>query len=151
MFYLQALKRSIASAQSREKTLRRSRHLAAVVAGEINPKMTLPKARALQPEQIQNKSATAKTVKKNGSALRKPNRRVDKITIAIPVEDVIDKLRPLIKRVKEQSKRHAATVSFTELSIIAHELAKLADAWMKNEPEPGTHSGPVPLNRVRGR
>ena len=124
---------------------------AAVVAGEINPKMTLPKARALA-ERIQNKSATAKTVKKNGSALRRPNKRAHQDTIAIPYEDVITKLRPLIKRVKEQSNRHAATVSFTELSLIAHLLAELADAWMKNGLEPGTHSEPVPLNRVhKGR
>ena len=72
-----------------------------------------------------------------------------KITTTIPYEDVITKLRPLIKRVKEQSKRHAATVSFVELSRIAFELDELADAWMKNGPEPGTHSEPIPLNRVR--
>lgn len=72
-----------------------------------------------------------------------------KITIAIPHEDVIGKFRPLIKRVKEQSKRHAATVSFVELSVIAHELEELADAWTENETEPGTHSAPVPIHRVR--
>jgi hypothetical protein len=73
-----------------------------------------------------------------------------KIMITIPYEDVIEKLRPLVKRVKEQSKRHAATVSFTELSIIAHELGELADAWMKSGLESGTRSEPAPFNRVRG-
>ena len=73
-----------------------------------------------------------------------------KIMITIPYEDVVEKLRPLVKRVKEQSKRHAATVSFTELSIIAHELGELADAWMKSGLESGTRSEPAPFNRVRG-
>jgi hypothetical protein len=68
--------------------------------------------------------------------------------LTIPLRDVIDKFRPLIKRVKEQSKRHAATVSFVELSVIAHELGQLADAWTENGTENGTHSAPVPLNRV---
>ena len=64
--------------------------------------------------------------------------------ITIPYEDVIEKLRPLVKRVKEQSKRHAATVSFTELSIIAHELGELADAWMKSGLELERNPSPLP-------
>ncbi len=74
------------------------------------------------------------------------------LMITIPHEDVINKLRPLVKRVKEQSKRHAATVSFVELSRIAHELGELADAWMKSGSESGTHSEPAPFDRVhKGR
>ena len=68
-------------------------------------------------------------------------------TLAISRDD-FDKFRLLIKRVKEQSNRHAATVSFTELSIIAHELGELANAWMRSGEEPGTHSTPVPISRV---
>jgi hypothetical protein len=69
--------------------------------------------------------------------------------ITIPYADVTDKFHPLVKRVKEQSKRHAATVSFVELSVIAHELKQLADAWTENGSESGTPSEPVPFNRVR--
>lgn len=77
------------------------------------------------------------------------NKKSQPTMIMIPQRDVIDKLRPLIKRVKEQSDRHAATVSFMALRIIAHELKQLADSWMKNGPESGTLSEPVPLNRVQ--
>jgi hypothetical protein len=112
---------------------------AAAAAGEITPKTNRHQA-----EEIMRR-AEVKTSRgrRPGSVQRKEERR-----ITIPYKDVIDKFRPLIKRVKEQSKRHAATVSFVELSVIAFELGKLADAWTENGTETGTHSAPVPFNSV---
>jgi len=114
---------------------------AAVVAGEITPKTNRIKAEAIL------RRAEPKNVSMVRSKNGKPSRKEEpKITILY--RDVTEKFRPLIKRVKEQSKRHAATVSFTELSIIAFELEQLAVAWTENRPELETHSAPVPSNRV---
>lgn len=98
----------------------------------------------------QNKqiAANQEEVKRRGNILRVGGKAKQQKTITIPYADVVDKLRPLIKRVREQSDRHAATVSFMELRIIAHELKQLADSWMKNGPESETHSEPVPINGV---
>jgi hypothetical protein len=112
---------------------------AAAVAGEITRKTNRNKAEVIMHR------AEAKTSNQH----QRLTQRKEEQRITIPYRDVIDKFRPLIKRVKEQSKRHAATVSFVELSVIAFELGKLADAWMESGPEPGTPSEPVPLNRVR--
>jgi hypothetical protein len=102
---------------------------------------------ARQTPRQQQLTATVNDVK--GSSGKRPSlKKKLQPMITIPYPDVIDKLRPLIKRVKEQSKRHAATVSFMELSIIAHELEQLVNAWTENGPELGTHSDPVPFNRV---
>jgi hypothetical protein len=111
---------------------------AAVVAGEITPKTNRDKAEIIM------RRAEAKPSK--GKPFRRIQRKEER-KITIPYEDVVNKFRPLIKRVKEQSKRHAATVSFVELSVIAFELGKLADAWTENEPESGTPSEPVPFKR----
>src|SRR4029077_17213436 len=110
---------------------------ATVAAGEITPKINRAKA-----EEICRRAEAKLPV-------RRPVQRKEEQKITIPYRDVTDKFRPLIKRVREQSKKHAATVSFFELSVIAFELGALADAWMKNGPESGTPSEPVPLNRVR--
>lgn len=68
--------------------------------------------------------------------------------LTIPARDVAEKFRSLIKRVKEQSNKHPATVSFGALRVIAFELEQLADSWTENGLENGTHSEPVPFNSV---
>lgn len=83
---------------------------------------------------------------KEGRASARPK---SKPTITIPLSDVIDKLRPLIKRVKEQSKRHQVQVSTAELCLIVHALEQLVDSWTKGASENGTRSDPAPLTRVR--
>ena len=104
---------------------------------------------ATQTPRKEQRDANIATVRQLGSFQRHHKDRPGKAAkseqmITIPERDVIDKLRPLIKRVKEQSDRHAATVSFMALRIIAHELKQLADSWMKNGSEFGTPSAPVP-------
>lgn len=81
--------------------------------------------------------ATPEIVRKSGYKFRNGSRtkKNEESTITIPLKDMIDKFLPLIKRVKEQSKRHTGTVSLTELGFIAHELKQLADSWMKGESE----------------
>ena len=104
------------------------------------------------PRKLQHE-ATIEQVKKSRDnfSQQKKGKSKDDRTIAVPRRD-LDKFRLLIKRVKEQSDRHAATVSFMALRIIAFELKQLADLWMKNEAEPETHSAPVPINSVhKGR
>ena len=104
------------------------------------------------PRKLQHE-ATIEQVKKSRDnfSQQKKGKSKDDRTIAVPRRD-LDKFRLLIKRVKEQSDRHAATVSFMALRIIAFELKQLADSWMKNEAEPETHSAPVPINSVhKGR
>lgn len=109
---------------------------------------------ATQTPRKEQRDANIATVRQLGSFQRHHKDRPGKAAkseqmITIPYEDVIGKLHPLIKRVKEQSDRHAATVSFMALRIIAFELKQLADSWMKNGTEPGTHSAPVSLNCVQ--
>jgi len=53
--------------------------------------------------------------------------RENEATIA--VAQVIEELRPFIAKVKDQSKRHMATVSFTELKIIVSGLERLLTRW----------------------
>ena len=101
------------------------------------------------PRKLQ-REATVEQVKKSRFRQVKGEPK-DNRKVAVPYRD-LDKFRLLIKRVKEQSDRHAATVSFMALRIIAHELKQLADSWMKNEAEPETHSAPVPIDSVhKGR
>ena len=104
------------------------------------------------PRKLQ-REATIEQVKKSRDnfSQQKKGKSKDDRTIAVPHRD-LDKFCLLIKRVKEQSDRHAATVSFMALRIIAFELKQLADSWMKNEAEPETHSAPVPIDSVhKGR
>jgi hypothetical protein len=87
---------------------------------------------------------------KNGQ-IKLPPSKPQQTMITIPQSDVIEKLYPLIKRVKEQSKRHPGTVSLTELGFIAHELKQLADAWVKDGSESAARSDPVSHVSVRQR
>lgn len=75
-------------------------------------------------------------------------RKKPQLMLTIPARDVTEKFRSLIKQVKEQSKKHPATVSFGVLAVIAFELEQLADSWTENGSENGTHSEPAPRNSV---
>jgi hypothetical protein len=100
------------------------------------------------------RTATVEDIRRIGNRIKNGKRGVQKsrekeLTILIPRSEVIERLRPLIKRVKVQSKRHAATVSFTELGFIAYELEQLADSWVKNEPESEARPAVVSLNSAK--
>lgn len=89
-------------------------------------------------------TASREEVKRRGHALAKHIEKAKQQMITIPLRDVVDKFHPLIKRVKEQSKRHTGTVSLTELGFIAHELKQLADSWTKGGSEVERNSKPAP-------
>lgn len=59
----------------------------------------------------------------------------------ISIHELIEKLSPLFARVKDQSMRHVATLSKSELAIIAHQGQRHLDEWA---------SGDVSVRRVRG-
>jgi hypothetical protein len=63
-----------------------------------------------------------------------------KITM-ISIHTLIEKLCPLFARVKDQSTRHVAALSKSELAIIAFEGQRLLDEWASDD---------VTVRRVRG-
>jgi hypothetical protein len=64
--------------------------------------------------------------------------------LTIPMRDVTERLAPLIKTLKQQSKCHAATVSFTTLAVLATELEHLVEEWTSGGK--GTERTPNPAN-----
>jgi hypothetical protein len=50
--------------------------------------------------------------------------------LTIPMRDVTERLNPIIKSLKQQSKCSMATVSFTALIILAGDLEHLVEEWM---------------------
>jgi hypothetical protein len=69
--------------------------------------------------------------------------------ITVPYAE-LEQFRLLIKGVKEQSRKNAATVSFTHLAVLAHKLEQLADAWADDGPEAERTPDPSPATGVRG-
>lgn len=69
--------------------------------------------------------------------------------ITVPYAE-LEQLRLLIKGVKEQSRKNAATVSFTHLAVLAHKLEQLADAWADDGPEAERTPSPSPATGVQG-
>jgi hypothetical protein len=78
-------------------------------------------------EDVAEPKVDAATVKREGANLRQPHK--NNIEQTIPLKLVIEEIRPLIKRIREQSKRHEATVSFTELGSVAGDLEILLERW----------------------
>jgi len=50
--------------------------------------------------------------------------------LTIPMRDVTERLNPIIKSLKQQSKCSMATVSFTALIVLASDLEHLVEEWM---------------------
>jgi hypothetical protein len=96
---------------------------------------------AMHTPRAAQRTATAETVKREGSKLRTPNKtkQANPITHVIDdermiaVEAVIKTLRPLVKEVRDQSKRHMATVSFGALGIIAGAFERIFTAWASGD------------------
>ena len=94
-------------------------------------------------EQVQ---ADAITISQKGSAISERSKRKAEFTSArtqakkltendktVTVSEVIDALRPLVKRVKEQSRQHPAMVSQASLSIIASAFEMIFKAWAQGD------------------
>ena len=60
----------------------------------------------------------------------------------VSVHVLIEELHPLFERVREQSQRHLAMLSKSELATIASEGKRLLDGWASDDPT---------VRRVRGR
>lgn len=84
----------------------------------------------------EQREATAERVIKDGQRLRLPGKRATEgITVALQM--VTEELRPLIKRIKEQSKRDVAMISKTEMAMIASEIEILLERWASGDTRPG--------------
>ena len=115
---------------------------AAVAAGEISPKTNRDKAEIIM-RRAEAKPPSAIRRDKNGVPVwGKHNRPViipSKKTLAerrkpqpmltIPLRDVTERLGPIIKTLKQQSKCSMATVSFTTLGVLAGQLEHLVEDW----------------------
>jgi hypothetical protein len=120
---------------------------AAVAAGEITPKTNRFKA-----EEIMRR-AEAKSPKPRQEIRRHPKtgvpvwgkynrpviipskktleeRKKPQPMLTIPMRDVTERLNPIIKSLKQQSKCSMATVSFTALVVLAGDLEHLVEEWM---------------------
>jgi hypothetical protein len=70
---------------------------------------------------------------------RKPKKSAETM---VSLAEVTQKLVPLAKEVKEQSKRHIGLISTGRLTIIASEILRLLDLWASND---------TSVRRVNGR
>jgi hypothetical protein len=66
--------------------------------------------------------------------------------LTIPLRDVTERLGPLIKRLKQQSKCSMATVSFATLGVLAGELEHLVEEWTSGGT--GTERAPNSANSI---
>ena len=116
---------------------------AAVAVGEINPKMTLPKARALV-ERIRNNGpqniTSANYVRRPPSVSRPapPAEELARIRAMpekmVSIHVLIEELHPLFERVMTQAKVHQARVSQGELGTVASLGQKLLEQWASDDP-----------------
>jgi hypothetical protein len=88
------------------------------------PPRALPRAKNVVPVWGKHNRPVIIPSKKTLAERRKPQPM-----LTIPMRDVTERLGPLIKKLKQQSKCHAATVSFTTLAVLATELEHLAEEW----------------------
>ena len=120
----------------------------AVAAGEITPKTNRDKAEIIMrraeakvPSSAgARRGPRAKTVVPVWGKYNRPVIIPSKKTIAerkkpqpmltIPTRDVTERLNPIVKRLKQQSKCSMATVSFATLAMLAGELDHLVEEWM---------------------
>lgn len=106
---------------------------------------------------LDQRKATAAIVRDRGNVLKKGHRRLGAKREKLPTElmimihpDDLKELRLLIKGVKEQSRKNAATVSFTHLATLATKLEHLLMRWLGDEPEIERTSDPSAEARVQG-
>jgi hypothetical protein len=59
----------------------------------------------------------------------KPTYRIFKSDRMLSASEVIEKLTPIVERLRFQGKASAATASPASVAILAHELQKLLDEW----------------------
>ena len=119
----------------------------AIQNGEVFPKISREKAETIMrraeaktPSAKAGRAPRAKTVVPVWGKYNRPVIIPSKKTIAerkkpqpmltIPVRDVTERLNPIVKRLKQQSKCSMATVSFATLAMLAGELDHLVEEWM---------------------
>jgi hypothetical protein len=72
---------------------------------------------------------------------RELGRRESHTEKMVSIHVLIEALHPLFERVREQSQRHLAMLSKSELAIVASEGKRLLDSWASDDPT---------VRRVRG-
>lgn len=91
------------------------------------------------PQEIQ-REASIETIKKEGAALRTPNKSNSiqkELPLEIPgmvnIHILVNELVPLFNKVMSQAKRHPALVSQSELAMIAARGQRLLDKWASDD------------------
>jgi ParB-like chromosome segregation protein Spo0J len=125
------------------------RVIQAVENGELGIKNAAAYARRTPRERQREDSI--QEIKSKGNAMRTPNKpKVRRDEKTIPLATVIEEIRPFVKRIREQSKRHEATVSFAELAIIAGDLQIILERWEIGDMRPGRWPRP-PRRQATGQ
>ncbi len=90
------------------------------------------------PKEEQTQADASTIVRKGNATYEKPKAKPPKGAKpandkTVTVSEVIEALRPLVKRIKEQSKQHYAMVSMASLGLIASAFEMIFKAWAQGD------------------